>query len=462
MNTHTITTTAGAERLCFDTPPRRSRAQRRRSGAPTAPRFVGALLATLMVGGSFSATLLVDSPAMAYEQGGVDQGESDNGFEQGGVGGGEDTPPAVTPPQQTPPSYNYNPGPGVVPAPPREAPYQPYVAPTYNAPTYDTPYTPAPPRAFTLPRQTAPVRPIAPPPEMMRVGNFVMPVEDVKKKVPGVNQAHIDSINEWSAYGEAKIAQGLISVGVPEDEASRQAAATIIGVALGGTAGAAALGIPAAVTGGVGGALIGTAGGAGIGVAVPAPFPGANVGPGAAIGAAAGGALGAAALGIPAAIIGGVAGGTAGGLLAHALGAGDPGANPRQPRLPGQPDPNRRTPQPPRPQPAPLPNPGANQFELHLPADQAAKAGLPAVHYQVNVGGDVNAETTIGGQTYTANWTAEQAEAPYKALGGAADQAKKAVTDATRQATDQLRAAVPGIEVTWPQLSTPGAAPEHR
>ena len=95
-------------------------------------------------------------------------------------------------------------------------------------------------------------------------------------------------------------------------------------------------------------------------------------------------------------------------------------------------------------------------------ADQAAKAGLPAVHYQVNVGGDVNAETTIGGQTYTANWTAEQAEAPYKALGGAADQAKKAVTDATRQATDQLRAAVPGIEVTWPQLSTPGAAPEHR
>ncbi|MCZ4538514.1 hypothetical protein O4159_24315, partial [Gordonia terrae] len=101
------------------------------------------------------------------------------------------------------------------------------------------------------------------------------------------------------------------------------------------------------------------------------------------IGAAAGAAIGAAALGIPAAIVGGVAGGTAGGLLAHALGAGDPGANPRQPGLPGQPDPNRRAPQPHRPQPAPLPNPGANQFELHLPADQATKAGLPAVHYQV-------------------------------------------------------------------------------
>ncbi|MFE0751486.1 hypothetical protein [Gordonia sp. NPDC058843] len=452
---HTHTSTTGAERLCFDTPPRRSRAQRRRSGAPTTPRFVGALLTALMVGGSFSATLLVDNPAMAYEQGGVDEGGTDDGFEQGGVGEGEDTAPPVEPqqPQSPPPSYNYNPGPGFVPAPPREAPYQPYVAPTDNEPTYERAYNPAPPRAYTLPRPTAPVRPIAPPPEMLRVGNFVMPVEDVKKH--GVNQAQIDSVNEWSAYGEAKIAQGLISIGVPKDEASRQAAATIIGVALGGTAGAVALGVPAAVTGGVGGALIGTGVGAAIGSAMVVPFPGANTGPGAAIGAAAGAAIGAAALGIPAAIVGGVAGGTAGGLLAHALGAGDPGANPRQPGLPGQPDPNRRVPQP--PQPAPLPNPGANQFELHLPADQATKAGLPAVHYQVNVGGDVNAETTIGGQTYTANWTAEQAEAPYKALGGAADQVRKTVTDAAVDLSRQAEKAVPGLKVTFPQLTPKGA-----
>ena len=151
------------------------------------------------------------------------------------------------------------------------------------------------------------------------------------------------------------------------------------------------------------------------------------------------------------------AGGTAGGLLAHALGAGDPGANPRQPGLPGQPDPNRRAPAPPRPKPAPLPNPGANQFEVHLPADQATKAGLPAVHYQVNVGRDVNAETTIGGQTYTANWTAEQADAPYKALGGAADQVRTTVTDAAVDLSRQAEKVVPGLKVTFPQLTPKGA-----
>lgn len=443
----------------FDTRPRRSRAQRRHRTAPPATPFVGTVLAALMVSGSFGTTLLVDSPAAAYEQGGIDQGETDDGFEQGGVGGGgDDATPPVAPPQQTAPSYNYNPGPGAIPAPPREAPYRPYADPqAYNQPNYDTVYNPARPRAYTLPRPVAPVRPIAPPPKTLRVGNFLVEEDQLKRDAPWLTDRQRVSINEWSAYGEAKIAQGLISVGVPEDEASRQAAATIIGVALGGTAGAVALGVPAAVTGGVGGALIGTGVGAVIGSTMVVPFPGAHTGTGAAIGAAAGAAIGAAALGIPAAIVGGVAGGTAGGLLAHALGAGDPGANPRQPGLPGQPDPNRRVPQPPRPQPAPLPNPGANQFEVHLPAGQAAKAGLPAVHYQVNVGGDVNAETTIGGQTYTANWTAEQAEAPYKALGGAADQVRKTVTDAAVDLSRQAEKAVPGLKVTFPQLTPKGA-----
>ena len=443
----------------FDTRPRRSRAQRRHRTAPPATPFVGTVLAALMVSGSFGATLLVDSPAAAYEQGGIDQGETDDGFEQGGVGGGgDDATPPVAPPQQTAPSYNYNPGPGAIPAPPREAPYRPYADPqAYNQPNYDTVYNPAPPRAYTLPRPVAPVRPIAPPPKTLRVGNFLVEEDQLKRDAPWLTDRQRVSINEWSAYGEAKIAQGLISVGVPEDEASRQAAATIIGVALGGTAGAVALGVPAAVTGGVGGALIGTGVGAVIGSTMVVPFPGAHTGTGAAIGAAAGAAIGAAALGIPAAIVGGVAGGTAGGLLAHALGAGDPGANPRQPGLPGQPDPNRRAPAPPRPKPAPLPNPGANQFEVHLPADQATKAGLPAVHYQVNVGGDVNAETTIGGQTYTANWTAEQADAPYKALGGAADQVRTTVTDAAVDLSRQAEKAVPGLKVTFPQLTPKGA-----
>ena len=61
----------------FDTPPRRSRTQRRHRTAPPATPFVGTVLAALMVSGSFGATLLVDSPAAAYEQGGIDQGETD-------------------------------------------------------------------------------------------------------------------------------------------------------------------------------------------------------------------------------------------------------------------------------------------------------------------------------------------------------------------------------------------------
>ena len=456
------TTTSAAPTPPSDTLPRPARAQRRsRTTTAAAAPFVGTVLTALMATGPLHA-VLVDSPAAAYEQGGVDQGEADDGFEQGGVGGGgggeEVAPPPPQPPQQTPPSYSYNPGPGAIPAPPQEAPYQPYAEPqVYNEPTYERAYNPAPPRAYTLPRPVAPVRPIAPPPKTLRVGNFLVEEDQLKRDAPWLTDRQRVSINEWAAFGEAKIAQGLISVGVPEDEASRQAAATIIGVAIGGTAGAAALGVPAAVTGGVGGALIGAGVGAAIGSTIVVPFPGANTGPGAAIGAAAGAAIGAAALGIPAAAIGGVAGGTAGGLLAHALGAGDPGANPRQPGLPGQPDPNRRAPQPPRPQATAVPNPGANQFEVHLPADQAAKAGLPAVHYQVNVGGDVNAEATIAGQTYTANWTAEQADAPYKALGGAADQVRKTVTDAAVDLSRQAEKAIPGLKVTFPQLTPNGA-----
>ena len=225
----------------FDTPPRRSRAQRRHRTAPPATPFVGTVLAALMVSGSFGATLLVDSPAAAYEQGGIDQGETDDGFEQGGVGGGgDDATPPVAPPQQTAPSYNYNPGPGAIPAPPREAPYRPYADPqAYNQPNYDTVYNPARPRAYTLPRPVAPVRPIAPPPKTLRVGNFLVEEDQLKRDAPWLTDRQRVSINEWSAYGEAKIAQGLISVGVPEDEASRQAASTIIGVALGGTAAAA-------------------------------------------------------------------------------------------------------------------------------------------------------------------------------------------------------------------------------
>lgn len=401
------------------------------------------MIAAAVVAGTL-ATGFAAGPALAEpEQGGTGQSTPEQGgttsTPQAPEQGGTSTPaptPRVT-----------EPGPGFIPSPPQEAPYQPYVAPqTYSEPTYERPYTPTPPQAFTAPKPTRPVAPIAPPPEMMRVGNYVVPVKDVKKQVPGITQAQINSINEWSAYGEAKIAQGLISVGVPEDEASRQAAATIIGVMGGGTAGALVLGVPAAVVGGLGGAAIGAGIGFGVG-SFPAPGPQT---PGAvAIGAGIGAAAGAAALGIPAAVVGGVAGGTVGGLLAHALGAGDPGANPAQPRLPGQPAPQPRT----APQSAPT---GPNQFEVRLAAPDAARAGLPAVDYQVNVRGDVSASVDVAGQTVRAGWSGEQAQAPYDALGAGGAKAQETVRQWTEQATDQLSKAVPGLHVAWPgQQKTP-------
>ncbi|WP_237422006.1 hypothetical protein [Gordonia sp. SID5947] len=230
---------------------------------PTSPPAVRKLLAALLVGGTLTGATLVAAPAGAIEQGGADpDGPSQSGPMQGGVDPeGPQAPSAPAPapqPQPEAPSYTPGPGPGVIPAPPQEAPYQPYEPPTYysepnySQPNYDTTYTPTPSRPYTLPRPTAPVRPIAPPPKTLRVGNVVVKEEQLKRDAPWLSDRQRNSINDWAAYGESKIAQGLISVGVPEDEASRQAAATIIGVVLGGTTGAAAVGIPAAVVGGIG------------------------------------------------------------------------------------------------------------------------------------------------------------------------------------------------------------------
>ncbi|ASR05627.1 hypothetical protein [Gordonia rubripertincta] len=398
---------------------------RHRAESTTSVAVRRAGIATVLTSSMAIGLGMAAAPALAVpQQGGVTPDGSTP--QQGGVTPAPTPPPAVTAP-----------GPGSLPAPPQEAPYQ--AAPT---PDYDTTYTPVAPQQWSAPRPAPPVRPIAPPPEKIRIGNFVTDIPD------GLSRRDVNSINAWSAYGEAKIAQGLISVGVPEDEASRQAAATIIGVMAGGTAGAVTLGVPAAVTGAVGGALIGAPVGAIIGATMfPVPFPGANTAPGAGIGAAAGAAIGAAALGIPAAVVGAVAGGTLGGLLAHALGAGDPGANPARPGLPGQ--------QPPAAPARPaLPNPGANQFEVHIPADQAAKSGLPAVDYTVTNRGDVNVSANIGGQQISAGWTAEQARAPYAALGPAGKQVEQTASSLTRQGADALKN-LPNVKITWPQEHKP-------
>ncbi|WP_210756630.1 hypothetical protein [Gordonia paraffinivorans] len=304
------------------------------------------------------------------------------------------------------------PGPGSIPGPPVEAPYRPYD--DSLAQSYDQPYSPVITKPVA-PRVAPPVRPIAPPSEKIRIGNFVSDIPE------GLSEKDVNSINAWSAYGEAKIAQGLISLGVPEDEASRRAAATIIGVMAGGTAGAVALGIPSAVVGAVGGAVIGGSIGS---VVQPMPL---QTGPGALIGAAVGGA----GVGAAGAAVGFAVGGTVGGLLAYALGAGDPGANPDEPWKKDGP---RR--------PAPEVK-GPNQFEFHLSADQARRSGLPAVDYVVNNRGDVDVK--VGASQY--KWSGAQARAPYAVLGSGV---AKSVRDWTRTQSDNLKRAVPGSDVRWP------------
>ncbi|WP_374112657.1 hypothetical protein [Gordonia sp. C13] len=353
------------------------------------------------------------------EQGGTDPADSAPG--QGGTSP-SDVAPGAPAPGETVVRPVVVPGPGSIPGPPVEAPYQSYDESLSQS--YEQPYSSAITNPVA-PRVAPPVRPIAPPPDKIRVGNFVTDIPQ------GLSSKDVNSINAWSAYGEAKIAQGLISVGVPEDEASRRAAATIIGVMAGGTAGAVALGIPAAVVGAVGGAGVGAAARALIlgiptlGVEVPY-----GAGVGALIGAGVGGVGGAAA----GAAIGFAIGGTAGGLLAYSLGAGDPGANPDEPWK--NDGPRHAAPE----------VEGPNQFEFHLSADEARESGLPAVGYVVNSRGDVNAK--VGTTTY--KWSGEQAGAPYAVLGPGAE---KSVRDWTRAQSDSLKKAIPGSEVLWPAES---------
>ncbi|MGC5258105.1 hypothetical protein ACPXCG_17315 [Gordonia sp. DT218] len=373
----------------------------------------------------------------APEQGGTSP--SDTAPQQGGTTPDAPAPEqgGTTPTPQVAPAYN--PGPGSIPGPPQEAPYQSYAAPDSGT-SYENAYTPLPSRPLTAPHLAKPVRPIAPPPKKIRVGNFVT---DIPK---GMSQRNVNSVNEWSAYGEAKIAQGLISVGVPEDEASRQAASTIIGVMTGGTAGAVTLGIPAAVMGAAGGAVVGAGVGAVVGTAMSAPTAGASIPAllpaGAAIGAGVGAAVGGAGVGAAGAVVGAVIGGTAGGAVAYALGAGDPGSHPKEPWKQGKPQ---------APKAQPLPNPGANQFEYKLSAADAKKSGLPAVNYVVNHRGDVNVE--VG--NWKANWSVEQALEPYGLMGGGAKQGEKSARDMTKQRSGQLESTVPGGHVDWPQEIAP-------
>lgn len=377
-----------------------------------------------------------------------DQGGVTPAPEQGGVTPTPEQGGTTPEPAPAPVAPVYDPGPGIVPSPPSTSDWQP--APTYEEPTFGNAYNPAPSGPIHAPVNTAPVKRIAPPPKTLRVGNIVVPAEDIPE-VPNKVKA-IRSANEWAAYAEAEIARGLISIGVPDDEASRKAAATVIGVAAGGaiggivvfTATTLAVGV---VTVPLGAVIGGTIGAAISGTPVTAPFIVTNTLGGAAIGGAVGGAVavGAGALaGAGAATVGGLIGG----VMAYALGSGDPGASAEQPKLPWTPDEDVQ----------PLPNPDGNQFEFRLPPASAKKAGLPAVEYIVTKRGDVNISTRIGNQNHTFGWSAEAAKGPIKALGTFAPLAKKAINDATRARTDQVEKDIPGADARWPQEEQPAEA----
>ncbi|MDV7136768.1 hypothetical protein [Williamsia muralis] len=374
------------------------------------------------------------------------------------LGAPEDGQPGVTPPSTTDPGGQ----PGVTPTPtPEPAPapapapepvpdYGPGLVPSpqwetepviYTEPSGppSTPYTPLPQSApaAPAPAPVQPAGPIAPilvkdPAAEIRAGNYIVDRPD------WVSPEAAITTNEYMAYFEAEAAQYFESIGFPRDEAARRAAAAAAGAGVGGLAGALAAGIPTAIffgiVGGVGGGIVGS-------VVPPNPF---NILPGIAIGAGGGAALGFAA----GAAAGGAAGALAGGLLGWALGAGDPNADPAAPWAPAPPPP-----------PAPLPNPDGDQYQLVLDAPAASDAGLPAVDYTVNTGGDVSFSANIAGiPPISGGWTAEQAEAPLQALGPLEQPAKNAIAGATKQIGDGLTQLVDGLHITYPQTIAPAPA----
>ncbi|UZF59283.1 hypothetical protein LH935_28265 (plasmid) [Gordonia polyisoprenivorans] len=325
-------------------------------------------------------------------------------------------------------------------------------------------YNPVPPGGWHAPRPTPDQPRPQWKPNTITLGNYEWKIKDLPpelRKIVLDNPRAVVSFNDWQAYGASQIARFLISVGVPKDEATRQAAAAIIGGVIGGGAGGLiAFTATAIVVGAVVipiATLVGAGIGAGVGAALP-PQP-VNVLPGLGIGAGAGLATGVGitlAAALAAGLAGAIAAGTVGAAISWALGTGDPGKNLHAPDAPWAPG----TPGVPA---APLPNPGGNQFEVHLPAPTAAAVGLPGtnVDYVVNARGDVNVSGQIAGQHVSVGWTGEQAQAPIKALGAAGPAVAQAINAGTRTISEQVQRTVPGVNVQWPQLHAPAAAPRR-
>ena len=392
-------------------------------------------------------------PSAPSQQGGT---QPSGPTEQGG------TTPTPAPAPAPEPVSPVSPGqPGIAPAPPStsydDAGYSGggQYSETYQPPQYSEPYSVVPSAPLHAPKPTPPVAPKPWKADTLTVGNAVIPVKQLPKQLQD-NPKAIVSINDWSAYTESEIARRLISIGVPRDEAIRQAASATIGAVAGGAAlGAVSFTTTAVVVGVLTiplSTLVGAGIGAGVGAAVPAPVPGnpASIGAGAAIGAGvglAGSAAATAAAATAAGVAGTVTGAVIGGALAWALGAGDPGVNKTAPANPFAPERPQQEQKPSTPPPPPVQRPsGDNQFEAHAPNKQA--------DYVVAGNGDVNVSVNVGGRQMSASWTAAQADAPYQAFGAAAPEVKRQVNEGTHRALTAAERMAPGLTVLW-------AKPKH-
>ncbi len=174
------------------------------------------------------------------------------------------------------------------------------------------------------PEPVAPVAPIEPPPNTIRIGQWQTPSPDWVP--PEVR----DTINDVAADAEAQAATFLDSVGIPAGRSDRVAGSTIAGAGAGGAIGGALAGAPAAaagaVVGGLAGGTIGGIAGAAIGTVVAVPVIGTITSgvAGTALGAAAGAVAGALVAGVPAAVVGALAGGTVGAGFGAGVGVGQP------------------------------------------------------------------------------------------------------------------------------------------
>lgn len=382
----------------------------------------------------------------------------------------DDGQPGVTPPSTTAPGGQ----PGVTPTPEPAPTPAPEPAPEPEpipepAPEYPQGIAPSPPQEtapvlWTEPEPMGP--PTSPPPQL----HAPEPTPPVAPKLVDVDHIRVGSevfdrgvvpvdvavsLNEYLAWSEAKIAQFYRSIGYSASEADEKAATAVVFGTIGGVSAATAVGVPLFLATALflvpGGALAGGI----IGSFVPPT--GLNTVTGTLIGAGAGAAA-AAGIAALAALGAGALGAAVGVGLGYALGGGDPDAHPDAPWD----DLLQQWHDFLNPAPPPLPNPDGDQYKLVLDAPQAADAGLPAVDYTVNTEGDVNFSANVAGlPPIDVSWTAEQAEAPYEALGPLKEPAKDLAANVTKQVGDGISKVVDGLNITFPQTIPAGSAAQR-